>query len=238
MSDFPPMTLRYFDCRGRAQHFRYYLRYRNLPFSDERVALSPDFASWNALKANRKLTGPFQKLPVLQWGEQLVCETSLIHRWLHQHLGDEAKLTTEQKRQHDMLASSCYGDLMSPLAILLWSDLMFPGSELAKNAAGTLGRVKMHLGMIERTLYEWAWWTHYEKRDFMLADFQLWELLDWAVTVFGPALSLNATPGLDEFHRHLKERKLCNDLLVEHPCQITARPGEAEAIARIRQAVA
>jgi hypothetical protein len=91
---------------------------------------------------------------------------------------------------------------------------------------------------IERTLHEWGWWRHLEERGPMLGDFQLWELLDWAETVFGSALGLDHVPGLAGFHRDFTGRDICTALLAEHPCPITARPGEADVIARIRQAVA
>jgi len=56
-------TLRYFAARGRAQFLRYYFHAREIPFVDEEVALSADFAAWVPIRGDRTLSGPFQKLP-------------------------------------------------------------------------------------------------------------------------------------------------------------------------------
>ena len=237
MAEYPAITLRYFDCRGRAQSFRYFLSHRGIAHTDDRVPLGNDFAAWQALKPQRKLTGAFGKLPALHWGETLVSETSVIHRWLHSHCGDEAKLTETQQLQHEMLASSCYGDLLQPHALLLWSDLMMQGSKLEATAMATLDRVRQHLAVMERTLYIWAWWTQFEKRELMLTDFLLWEVLHISRTVFGEALKLNLTPGLDEYLNHFPALATCQAILDAHPGPITARPGEAAAISHIRKAV-
>ena len=78
MANHPPITLRYFDARGRAQFLRYYFKARKITFTDERVPSSDDFSAWKALRDNRSLTGPFQKLPIMHWGGRLVSETLLI----------------------------------------------------------------------------------------------------------------------------------------------------------------
>ena len=62
----PPITLRYFDARGRAQFLRHYFKVRKVSFTDERVAINDEFAAWRATRDDRARTGPFQKLPVLQ----------------------------------------------------------------------------------------------------------------------------------------------------------------------------
>ena len=53
MSTVPAITLRYFDCRGRAQAFRYYLKARNIAFIDARVSLKDNFAAWPQVKQVR-----------------------------------------------------------------------------------------------------------------------------------------------------------------------------------------
>ncbi len=112
MADIPSITMRYFDCRGRAQHLRYFLRQRNIPFTDERVPLSEDFSAWQAIQPDRSRSGYFQKLPVLHWGDVLVAETSVIHHFLHKQLGDEQRLPATENLRHQMLASSCSSDIM------------------------------------------------------------------------------------------------------------------------------
>jgi hypothetical protein len=69
----------------------------------------------------------------------------------------------------------------------------------------------------------------------MLADCLLWEALDAVRVVFGPHWSLEATPALGKFYAEFAGRAACEAVLADKPCPITARPGEAEAIAKIQQ---
>jgi hypothetical protein len=45
--------LRYFDCRVRAQFVRHYFACREIEHDDERVALSPGFEAWQAMRGDR-----------------------------------------------------------------------------------------------------------------------------------------------------------------------------------------
>jgi hypothetical protein len=230
----PPITLRYFDARGRAQFLRYYLLARAIPFTDERVPLSADFAPWRAIRDDRSLTGPFQKLPVLQFGDQLVAETLTIAAFLHEHLGDRANLSAEDNLRHAMLTSSLCHDVMMPLAILLWAEFAFAGADIGALAKRTLERLQQHLATVDRTLAEWQWLARGRDRAVMIADCVLWEEVSVAKQVFGPHLSLDATPALAEFYREFAARPACEQLLRERRCPITARPGEAAAIVTIQ----
>ncbi len=69
----------------------------------------------------------------------------------------------------------------------------------------------------------------------MIVDCLLWEELDVARVVFGPHWSLAATPTLARFYDDFPARPTCEAVLAERPCPITARPGEAEGIAKIQQ---
>jgi glutathione S-transferase len=105
MHDHPHIKLSYFDVRGRGQFLRYYLRCREIPFEDARVPVTPDFASWQAVREDRTITGPFQKLPLLHWGDRVVAETTVIAAFLHEVSGDAARLSAEENRRHSMLIS-------------------------------------------------------------------------------------------------------------------------------------
>ena len=72
-------------------------------------------------------------------------------------------------------------------------------------------------------------------RRIMLVDCLLWEELDVARVVFGPHWSLDATPTLARFYDDFPGRGICEAVLAERPCPITARPNEAEGIAKIQQ---
>jgi glutathione S-transferase len=232
------ITLRYFAARGRAQFLRYFLRARQVPFTDERVPLSADFAAWQAIRNDRTITGPFQKLPVLVFDDRLVAETLPIADFLHVALGDPARLSTDDNLQHKMLLSSVYQDVMTPIGTLLWAEALFPGVDLAALAKRTLERMHLQLQAIGQTLLEWQWLERARSRPVMVADCLLWEELDVAQHVLGPKLALQSQPTLLRFHREFSARGVCEALKEEHPCPVTARPGEPDVIARIQALLA
>ncbi len=225
--------LRYFDARGRAQFIRYYARARDLDIVDERVPLDPDFATWRAMRSDRSRVGPFQKLPVLVWGERVVAETRAIYTFLQEASGD-AEMLGEQRLRHDMLVSSLYDDIMVQIGLLLWSDIAFPGADRASVAKRTFERLQAHLAVLSQTLSEWEWVDEACERAVTLADCLLWEELDVAQHVFGERLGLAEQPYLLRCYRELAAADTCRRVLEERPSPVTARPAEAEAIARLR----
>jgi hypothetical protein len=54
-------------------------------------------------------------------------------------------------------------------------------------------------------------------------------------TVFGAHFPVDALPTLAKFYAEFAGRSAGEAVLAEKPCPITARPGEAEAIERIRR---
>jgi hypothetical protein len=227
------ITLRYFAARGRAQFLRYFLRARQIPFTDERVPLAADFAPWRAIRDDRSIAGPFHKLPVLIFDGRLVAETLPIAEFLHGALGDPARLSTDDNLCHKMLLSSVYHDVMMPIGTLLWAEPLYPGVDFGALAKRTLERMQQHLKALEQTLLEWQWLERARSRPVMVADCLLWEELDVVQRVFGTALSLHLQPLLTRFHRDFAARSVCEALKQEHPSPITARPAEDEVIARI-----
>lgn len=190
------------------------------------------------MRDDRSRTGPLQRLPVLHYGDQLVAETSVIAGFVHQALGDAALLSNEQNLRHDILVSTANIDLMLPIAMLIWSDLMFEGINVPVYARRTLERIHKNLDVIDRALDEWNWVQRWSTRPVTVADSMLWEELDQAMTVFGSHLSLDDKPQLARFYREHPAREVFAAVLAEKPCQITGRPGEPEAIERIRMALA
>jgi hypothetical protein len=237
MSTVPAITLRYFDCRGRAQPFRFYLRARKITFIDARVSMKDNFAAWPPVKADQSQSGPFTRLPVLHWGEQLVGETPVIHDWLHRKLGDEARLSEQDNLRHAMLASSCRSELSTPMGMVLYQDAMYPGIDLKTTLPGTVKRIADNLAILESALTNWQWFDQLVKRQPMLADCLLWEMLDWADGIFGSAINWRKLPALRNFHQQYEQAPLFRRMLTDHPCQFTGRPQEAEALQRIRAAL-
>jgi glutathione S-transferase len=234
---YPPITLRYFDARGRAQFLRYYFRARKIPYTDERVPLSADFAAWMEIRDDRSRTGPFRKLPVLQWGDRLLAETLMIAAFVHEASGDAGGINDDDNLRHGMLTSSLAIDVSLPLSMLLWSEVHFPGSDLAAVAKRNLERLKQHFQSIEQSLVEWRWLERARGRRVMLADCLLWEEIDIVRTIFGPHFPLDATPAVAKFYAEFAGRAACEAVLAEKPCPITARPNESEVIEKIQQAL-
>jgi glutathione S-transferase len=233
----PPITLRYFDARGRAQFLRYYFRARKVSFTDDRVPLAADFAPWRAMRDDRTRTGPFHKLPVLHWGDRLIAETLMIASFVHEVSGDAGSLSDDDNLRHGMLTSSLYHDVMLPIGTLLWSEFVSPGADVGAVAKRTLERLEQHCRALDQSLGEWRWLDKARNRRVMLVDCLLWEELNSAQQVFGPRLSLASTPMLARFYDDFPARQICEAMLAEHPCPITARPEEAAAIAKIRELV-
>ena len=231
----PPITLRYFDARGRAQFLRYYFKGRKVSYTDERVPIGDEFAAWRALRDDRARTGPFQKLPVLHWGDRLIPEMLMIAAFVHEASGDAGSLSDEENLRHGLLTSSLCLDMMNPVAILLWAEILYPGADLGPAAKRTLDRLKAHCQALEQSFVDWRWLDRARNRRIMLVDCLLWEELDVARVVFGPHWSLTATPTLARFYDDFQARGICEALLAERPSPITARPNEAEGIAKIQQ---
>lgn len=227
------VVLHYFDARGRAQFLRYYLLARGLPFDDERVELSEDFAAWTAIRDDRAKTGPFKKLPVLHFGDELIAEALVISEFLHVELGDAARLDGHGNRRHSMLVSSLYCDVLMPLGMLIWGDRLFAGVEMRGYSEQVLSRIKAYLTTVDETLSDWSW--PIPKKQPLLADCLLWEMLDACQYVFGPAFVLSDFTTLAAFYEQCAGRTVFGDLLRSHPCQYSARPGEADMVAEIQE---
>jgi hypothetical protein len=238
MMNHPEIRVRYFAARGRAQFLRAYFTTREIPFDDERVPIDAGFASWLAMRENRALSGPLQRLPVLHYGDQLIPETTVIAGFVHRQFGDSDALSDTENLRHEILVSTANIDLLLPVAMLIWSDLMFAGIDVAAFAHKTFDRIHKNLDVIEKALAEWNWVSELSTRPVTVADCMLWEEIDQAATVFGRRFSLNDKPLLARLYHEHPSREIFEKLLAERPCQISGRPGEGEAIRRIQAALA
>jgi hypothetical protein len=237
MAHTPPAALLYFDARGRAQFVRYYFRARDVQYEDERVPLTPGYPEWIAMRGDRTRVGPFAKLPVLRWGEQLVGETFVIYAFLHRALGDEALLSAEENLRHSMLVSTLYIDVMVEVALLLWAEVSHPGVDLAALAKRACDRLRSRCGYLDLTLGEWDWVARSRSRPVMLADAMLWEELDIVQHVFGEHLPLNNYPVLAKVYREGPGRASFDAVLRAQPLAITGRglSAEGQAVDKIRR---
>ena len=186
--------------------------------------MSADFAAWRAIRDDRSRTGPFHKLPVFSWGDRFVAETLMIAAFVHEVSGDASALSDDDNLRHGMLTSSLCQDVMTPLAVLLWSELQFPGADLGAVAKRTLERLEQHIRALDQTLSEWRWIDRARNRRVMLADCLLWEELNVAQHVFGPRLSLAATPMLARFYEEFPARPTCEAVLASSPARSRRGP--------------
>lgn len=231
----PEITFRYFDVRGRGQFIRALLAARDVPFKDDRVILNEDLSSWRARDRNdREISGPFQKVPNLQWGDTRIGEVLVIVDFLHRRLGDAARLGEERSLRHQMLASSAFLDLLTPVINLIWSDIFQPGTDVPKTAAGVKARLGLHLATLEQTLADWRWLDELNERPVMAADAVLWEALDVIRETFQGDVGFDQHPNLVSFYAQCPGQETFRRLLEERPATITARPGEPAALAAIR----
>jgi glutathione S-transferase len=241
MPQHPSITLRYFDARGRAQPFRYLFAARGIAYTDELVPLSIGTgAVWPAMKEDRSRVGPFHKLPVLHYGERTIAETLVIGSFLHRALGDEALLSEDDNLRHAMLISSMYVDVTTPIAMLLWAELMSPGLDYGAYVRQAFGRLRAHLGRVETTLVEWRWAESMRARPVMLADCLLWNSLDVAQHVFGEHAQLDAFPALARVYAECPGRAAFEKVLAAHSAPVTGRglAAEAEIIGRLPKLLA
>lgn len=234
MFDTQPI-LRYFECRGRAQHLRYFLIARDIPFQDDRIPLDEGFQSWIRIKDDPRMSGPFHKLPLLQVGDIQVVETPVIHQWLHEHCGDLAQLDKSQRLHHAMLTSSTFGELIMPLFLLIYSDLMHPGTDVKNEVQSTMDKLQSHLASLDTTLAEWNWCEQWSQRPVMLADTLLWEALNIVQQMFPVSANLNNYTILHTFYTKCPGREHFIRLLDKEKIQLSARPDEKAMIDSINE---
>lgn len=235
MTGNPRIVLRYFNARGRAQFIRYYFTIRRVPYTDERVPLSVDFSEWQAIRDDTAVTGPFKKLPVLHFEDEMLAETLVISAFLHEQLGDAARLSATDNLRHRMLVSSLYSDVVLPIGMLLWADRMYRGVDVGDVAGQTLGRVRRHLVVLNETLDRWGWLDRSGPET--LADCLLWDQLMTTRQVFGKHAGLGDLEALSRFFGDFPARGECLKMLETQVCPLTGRPGEGEALDAIHAAL-
>merc|ERR1712212_486415 len=80
----PNIKLTYFDLRARAEPCRLLLAYGGLQYKDERIPPPWEPAStWATVKP----TTPFGQLPLLQWGDEVICQSMACARFVAREVG-------------------------------------------------------------------------------------------------------------------------------------------------------
>jgi hypothetical protein len=230
MSDYPAISFHYFDLRGRGQFIRGLLHHHQVPFTDERIALANDNKNWPVIRQNRDLTGDFQKLPFLLWGDIRLNEVLVILDFLDRKLGNAAHLNDLDWLQHRQLASSAFLDLLVACINLIWSDVFHPEANLSATTAILKRRMEAHLVTVNQTLDEWEWNRKMADRPVTASDAVLWEALDVIRLTFDDQVSFDDLESLSVFYDKCAGAESFKELLAKKPMTITGRPGEADAL--------
>ena len=225
----------YFDCRGRGQGIRYFLRDHEIAFDDRRVPLTDILQTWPSIKDDKARTGPFRKLPYFCDGPNKVAETMAICTYL------ERRCQLETSHSADSLMSSVMWDVIVPLGQLVWADYAFPNIDIDAFAAQTTQRYLGTLDDIEDFLGEHeAQHPIADGAKARMCDYFLYEGIEFGRDVLGKVLEerlarysklcalVEWINGTDAVKRELRE----------HPdTQWTGRPGEIDAIAHRRKVI-
>lgn len=227
------IALRYFECRGRAQPIRFFLAEKDLLFRDIRVPLDSLSDSWKQTKNDPQFSGPYGRLPVLEWGDQQISETLVIAFHLHNKF-DSFKFDTSHNLLIRSLISSTYTDVISPMGILIWQDILTPGVEMKKYLFRTLSVFEQLFERYDQQLRSLSQ-PFFGGKEPCLADYFLFEAIQIFLVVFKPRhLSLQANhASLASFNDRMTEDPGVKACLASLPSKITGRADEEARIAKI-----
>jgi len=116
----PAVTLRYVDCRGRAEPLRHLLRARSVPFIDHREPITDIRRTVLEYGQNAERGGPFGLLPVLEWDGARIAQTLPIASFLSRELGFYACLDSLAIAREESLSATAYLELTSALPTIVW----------------------------------------------------------------------------------------------------------------------
>merc|ERR1711942_365253 len=96
----PNIKLTYFDLRARAEPCHLLLAYGGLQYEDERIPPPWDPAStWATVKP----TTPFGQLPLLQWGDEVICQSLACARFVAREVGLAGNTSMESAQVDEII---------------------------------------------------------------------------------------------------------------------------------------
>jgi hypothetical protein len=208
-----------------------------VPFTDDRIVLDKHNSNWPVLRDNRDITGDFQKLPFLHWGDNRLNEVLVILDFLDHTLGG-VDPDSSAWLQHRQLASSAFLDLLVPCINLIWCDVFHPETNVPAATAILKRRMEMHLTTVNHTLEQWRWTDSLSDRPVMAADAVLWEALDLIRLTFDEHVSFDELATLSTFYDECPGADTFKQLLSVKTQNITGRPGEVDALTVIHDSLA
>jgi glutathione S-transferase len=218
------VTLRYFQCRGRAQPIRHALHDAKVAFEDIQLSL----AEWPEHRENPAFAGAYLGLPTLTWDDDTVTETLPIASFVAKRLGEYRELTDAEIAYREAVCSNCYIELCLRLGELIWSSAIHPNT--ANVVAVFAPRMLSKLEGVDRQLEQRRWLCGAEPG---VADWFAAEGYDAMRDLVGPerwAALARRVPKLDAHAERLRERVQS----ITRPASFTSRPDEAAALTELR----
>lgn len=227
------IALRYFECRGRAQPIRFFLAEKDILFRDIRVPLDSLSDSWKTTKDDPDFSGPFGRLPILDWGDQQISETLVIAFHLHNKF-DSFKYDAEHNLLIRSVISSTYTDVISPIGILIWQDVLTPGVDMKKYLFRSMTVFEQLFDRYDQLLRK-VGRPFIGGKEPCLADYFVFEALQIYLVVFKPRhLSLQANHStLATFNDKMTQDPGVKACLASLPSKITGRVDEESRITKI-----
>jgi len=191
-----------------------------------------ELPAWRQQAADPDLGGPFAALPVLTWDGHVVAQTLAIAAYLTEKLGQGLRHPSPEARSLQwMVTSAAHLDTQAPYSGLLWLPADSPDERVVATAHGLRETLARKFAALERVLAERAEpGGCFAGEEPGVADWFVFESLDRARSVFGPAMApeLAACPGLTALVDRLGKRpriaaaRSAGDV----PFAVTASPSE------------
>ncbi|MFZ1988462.1 MAG: glutathione S-transferase family protein [Alphaproteobacteria bacterium] len=230
------ITLRYFNCRGRAQALRDVLMDSGLPFDDELVEVGP---KWPAQKQDKDFSGPFGSLPLLIWGNDRVAQTLAIASYLSRRLGHYEGRDTQAIARLEMISSAAYLDLITSIGEMRW-QVGLAKDEVTWNAwfDGYVQRARLRIPYFEQLLAS-ADSEFFGGNHPVAADFFVYEAMsEWRETLGPSLLDELSCPLLSRFTETISARPhlLAYRSAGRRPAAFSGSPTDADALKRLQAA--
>jgi len=237
MNTTPPIILRYFACRGRAQPLRDFLYDADIKFQDEQFEFETFPHPWLEARSNRDFSGPFASLPVFQQGDFQISETLAIASYLEHTIGqknihrDECKLATL-----NMISSACYLEIIVSIGELIWSEGLSPQLRLEDAISEKLPKILDKLRSVDRLVPNDD--KYFGGNIPSVADFFVFEAFDAIRYFLGPnnAPLTQRLRELDGLSRRLLSRPRFAAMFTAgfRPASMTSYPEENAVIEKAR----
>lgn len=220
------VTLRYFQCRGRAQPIRHALHDAQVAFQDVQLSL----AEWPQHRKNPEFAGAYLGLPTLTWDDVTVTETLPIASFVAKRLGEYRELTDAEIAFREAVCSNCYLEICLRVGELIWSSAIHTATPPAKVASVFAPRMLSKLEGVDHQLDDRRWLCGAAPG---IADWFATEAYDVMRVLVGSeryAALARRLPKLDAHAERLRERSQS----IARPASFTSRPDEAAALTELR----